>query len=69
MCHTFKGEQISTFLRAGILHGISQGATGIIDPKYQLNLDCINDTLPLHLAERYIEEKVDIDLEDCEILD
>jgi hypothetical protein len=67
MCHTFKGEQISAPLHTGILHVISQGATRTIDPKYQSNLDCINDTLPLHLAERYIKEKVDIDLENREL--
>ena len=34
------------------------------NPKYQPNVDCINNTLPSYLAEMYITEKLDKDIRD-----
>lgn len=64
MCDTYKGEQISEREHVGTLYNISEGITKAENPKYQSNFDCINDTFPLYLADRYIKEKVDKDLDD-----
>ena len=63
-CLTYKGEQISVPEYVRILYDISQGIMKTENPKYQPNVDCINDTLPSYLAEMYITEKLDKDIRD-----
>ena len=63
-CLTYKGEQISVPEYVRILYDISQGIMKTENPKYQPNVDCINNTLPSYLAEMYITEKLDKDIRD-----